>query len=86
MFLRVDSTDRRGKKKLLMLIQNVEREEPFTAFGLFSVNNSTLSGVLGTIATYIIVLVQFNFCQDITSQTGVNGTEAVYDATENTTN
>ena len=69
-----------------MLIQNVEREEPFTAFGLFSVNNSTLSGVLGTIATYIIVLVQFNFCQDVIGQTGVNGTEAIHDATQNATN
>ena len=66
--------DRGDKKKLLMLIQNIEREEPFTAFGLFNVNMSTLSGVLGTIATYTIVLVQFNFCKDVTSQYSSNGT------------
>ena len=54
---------RRYEKQLLMLIENIEREEPFTAFGLFSVDTSTLSGVVATTVTYIIVLVQFNFCQ-----------------------
>ena len=54
---------RRYEKQLLMLIENIEREKPFTAFGLFSVDISTLSGVVATTATYIIVLVQFNFCE-----------------------
>ena len=32
------------KIRLLMVIQNIEREEPFTAFGLFTVNISTITG------------------------------------------
>ena len=47
---------------LLMLIQNVERQGPFDAFGLFSVNIPSLSSVMGTIVTYVIVLLQFQFC------------------------
>ena len=47
---------------LLMLIQNVERQGPFDAFGLFSVNITSLSSVMGTIVTYVIVLLQFQFC------------------------
>ena len=52
----------REEKQLLMLIQNVEKEGPFTAYGLFDVNVGTIHGVLATTATYVIVLVQFNFC------------------------
>ena len=52
----------RAEKQLLMLIQNVEKEGPFTAYGLFGVNVGTIPGVLATTATYVIVLVQFNFC------------------------
>ena len=47
---------------LLMLIQNVERQGPFDAFGLFSVSITSLSSVMGTIVTYVIVLLQFQFC------------------------
>ena len=36
--------DKIMKIRLLMVIQNIEREEPFTAFGLFTVNISTLTG------------------------------------------
>ena len=50
-----------------MLIQSIEKEDPFTAFGLFGVDVSTLSGVVATTATYIIVLIQFNFCQSDSS-------------------
>ena len=56
-----------------MLIQSIENEDPFTAFGLFSVDVSTLSGVVATTATYVIVLVQFNFCQSDGSTVYHNG-------------
>ena len=51
------------RPKYLMLLQKIEAEDPFTALGFFAVDKSTLTAALATIATYLIILIQFNMCQ-----------------------
>ena len=53
-----------GKAELayLLMIQRVQDEGPMSAYGLFAVDVSMLTGQLATILTYLIILIQFNFC------------------------
>ena len=52
--------DRRHKLK--SMINNVETCEPFTALGYYSVGKSTVTSTLGTVLTYLIILLQTVTC------------------------
>ena len=52
--------DRRHKLK--SLIHDVETCEPFTALGYYTVDKSTLTATLGTVLTYLIILLQTVTC------------------------
>ena len=40
-------------------MSEIDREQPFTALEFFNVERSTLTSLVGTVLTYLIVLVQF---------------------------
>ena len=42
-----------------LMISIIEAESPFTAFGLFNVQRSTLTNIFGTSLTYLVILCQF---------------------------
>jgi hypothetical protein len=50
---------RDNQTEAMLLIYEIDREEPFHAFGFFNIERSTLTSLVGTILTYLIVLVQF---------------------------
>ena len=54
--------DREAELAYLLMIQRVQDEGPMSAYGLFAVDVSMLTGQLATILTYLIILIQFNFC------------------------
>ena len=45
-----------------MLQEQIKDEGPFDALGYFTVDKSTLTAVVGTIITYLIILIQFDLC------------------------
>ena len=45
--------------QLLSLVHIVEHQTPFSAGGLFNVEKSTLTTIVGTILSYLVILVQF---------------------------
>ena len=42
------------------VIYKMETEDGFTALGFFNVDKTTLTGLISTIVTYIIILLQWN--------------------------
>ena len=58
----VRSTNIQTSKELLVLIQLIEKQAPFTALGFFTVDRSTLMAELGTVLTYFVILIQSDFC------------------------
>ena len=44
------------------LSTHIQDEGPFTAFGFFDVDKTTLRATLATVVTYLIILIQFNLC------------------------
>lgn len=56
-----EELDEKSKKKLFRLAEYAKSFVPcFTAAGFFDVNKFTFFGGIGTIATYFIIVVQFN--------------------------
>ena len=49
-------------KKYVMLMEKIKDEGPFDALGYFEVDKTTLTAAVGTVATYLIILIQFNLC------------------------
>ena len=58
----VRSTDLQFSKELLVLIQLIEKQAPFSALGFFTVDRSTLMAELGTVLTYFVILIQADVC------------------------
>ena len=50
------------RPKSLMLQEQMKDEGPFDALGYFTVDKSTLTAAVGTIFTYLIILIQFDLC------------------------
>ena len=48
-----------ASREAMYLMFEIDREQPFTALGFFNIERSTLTSLVGTILTYLIVLVQF---------------------------
>ena len=47
-------------KSIKRLISKVCDEEPFSAMGFFSIDQSMLTSLAATVLTYLIILIQFN--------------------------
>ena len=45
--------------KLFSLFKELERQGPLSGLGFFTIERSTITGMLSTAVTYIIILVQF---------------------------
>ena len=45
--------------KIFSLLQELERRGPLSGLGFFTIERSTITGMLSTAVTYIIILVQF---------------------------
>ena len=45
-----------------MLMEKIKDEGPFDALGYFEADKTTLTAAVGTVATYLIILIQFNLC------------------------
>ena len=58
----VQSPDIQFSKEILVLIQKIKEQSPFTALGFFSVDRSTLMAELGTVLTYFVILIQADVC------------------------
>lgn len=55
------ATKSEEREELMKLANIAEARLPtFTAAGYFEINKSVLMNIFGTVATYIIVLIQFN--------------------------
>ena len=59
-----EAADLSSKSKYFMLLQNIGDAEPFSAFGFYTVDRSTLTTALATITSNIIILIQFNLCNE----------------------
>ena len=55
-----ETEDPKKEKEAMLLLYQVDQESAFNALGFFSIDRSTLTSLLGTILTYLIVLVQFD--------------------------
>ena len=55
-----ETEDPKKEKEAMLLLYQVDQEPAFNALGFFSIDRSTLTSLLGTILTYLIVLVQFD--------------------------
>ena len=48
------------KEELDYYISEMEAETPFTAWGFYSVDKTTLTELLSTVITYLLILIQFS--------------------------
>ena len=55
----VMDSSRETRVQLYNIISEIEREAPFKALGLFSVDLTTLTSIVSTAMTYIVIMVQF---------------------------
>jgi hypothetical protein len=44
---------------LIILLSRMEEEGPLTAMDFFTVDKSTLCSIVGTVLTYLLILVQY---------------------------
>ena len=47
------------KEELDYYISELEAETPFSAWGFYSVEKTTLTSLLSTVITYLIIMIQF---------------------------
>ena len=62
LFREMYTENRSEPRETLMVLQQVEKEGPFSALGFFEVTMATLTAELATIATHVIILLQFKLC------------------------
>ena len=67
-----------NKTEAMLMIYEIDREQPFHALGFFYVERSTLTSLVGTILTYLIVLVQFAQSTESSSIASKNETTNSY--------
>jgi len=54
----------RQKEEANIVLQELERRGPLSGLGFFTIERSTITGMLSTAVTYIIILVQFRMSTD----------------------
>ena len=52
--------DYNESRRVYNIIGKVQDETPFSAYGFFNIERSTLTTMMATILTYLIILVQFD--------------------------
>ena len=55
-----EDCSRTGSRKIMNIINSIEAETPFTAYGFFSIEPSTLTSIGLGILTYLVILIQFD--------------------------
>ena len=68
--------EKRYDNETRLLIEKIEAAPQFSAMDFFEVNKSTISTIIGIVATYSVVLLQSATCADIYLGNKTNGSES----------